>query len=68
MDDKTLAAICTPIRDLRDEVWCRVYAAEFTRHLADGHTYQGAATRAGHQADRAIDCMPIPAHRKPEGT
>ena len=58
-DDQTLAAITTPIRDLRDEVWVRVYAAAYAK------TWQ--PVDAGLHADMAVAHMPCPAHRKPEG-
>ena len=67
MDDKTLAAICTPIRDLRDEVWCRVYADEFRAVFAD-HSADFCGGHASRMADLAVAHMRTPDHRKPEGT
>lgn len=54
--DQIAAAISTPIRDLRDEVWVRVYAAEFCS--------TPSAKAAAMKADNAVAFMPIPAHRR----
>lgn len=53
-------------RDLRDEVWVRVYAAELSSLLHDSPalTFAEMADRAAHRADRAVEHMPIPAHRR----
>lgn len=65
--DQIAAAVSTPIRDLRDEVWVRVYAAEFSKLLAEQMMLAQIAERAGHRADRAVEFLPIPAHRRAEG-
>ena len=90
--DKIAAAVSTPIRDLRDEVWVRVYAGAFNsllhtsvltfdlvgvllelraveRLVVDedlAEELAEVADRAGHRADRAVEHMPIPAHRRAE--
>lgn len=69
MDDNTAAAVSTPIRDLRDEVWIRVYCDELRNNSTRGHTDERRdAIDAAVLADIAVAYMPIPAHRKPEGT
>jgi len=56
--DQIAAAVCTPIRDLRDEVWVRVYAQVYAEsHRVDLATFH---------ADKAVERMPIPAHRRAE--
>lgn len=66
--DQTIAAVSTPIRDLRDEVWVRVYALTYRQALRDGHGYsfEEAAEGAAQEADFAVEHMPIPAHRRAE--
>lgn len=66
-NEEILAALSTPIRDLRDEVWVRVYAAEFAKLCASCNPAT-AASLARETADDATMFMPIPAHRRPEGT
>lgn len=65
--DQIAAAVCTPIRDLRDEVWVRVYAISF-RLFRDEHGYSSeeSAEGAAQEADFAVEHMPIPAHRRAE--
>lgn len=53
------AALCTPPRDMRDEVWLRVYS----QLVAAGET---APVNAAQAADFAVGCMPIPRHRRAE--
>jgi hypothetical protein len=64
-DPATLAAVSTPARDLRDEVWVRVYAATFARSSVES-PWSTAAAVAAEEADAAVARLPIPAHRKPE--
>lgn len=66
MNDTTLSAVTTPLRDLRDEVWVRVYTLNFCG-FTERYDSQHAAKAAGMLADQAVAHMPIPAHRKPEG-
>lgn len=67
MDDKTLAAISTPIRDLRDEVWCRVYAECYGHVRRAKYAPDLAAQQAAMEADAAVARMSMPHHRRPEG-
>lgn len=57
--DQVLAALSTPPRDMRDEVWIRVYSLQ----VASGKI---APIDAAAAADHAVGCMPIPAHRRAE--
>jgi hypothetical protein len=66
-DPATLAAVSTPTRDLRDEVWVRVHAAHF-EHLRASSDPDFAGAMAAAHADEAVAHMPIPEHRMPEGT
>lgn len=66
--DQIAAAVCTPIRDLRDDVWVRVYAAEFARlgTTESAHVLRDCAVEAAMLADCAVEHMPVPAHRRAE--
>lgn len=66
-NDQTLAAITTPIRDLRDEVWVRVYADAYAHVRRNKIPPHVAGTHAAVEADNAVAFMLCPAHRKPEG-
>lgn len=63
--DQIAAAVGTPIRDLRDEVWVRVYAAAFVVERARADL-DYSASKAGAVADEAVAEMPIPEHRRAE--
>lgn len=62
--DQIDAALCTPPRDMRDEVWIRTYCAEFAiARILEPAT---AGEQAGREADRAVAGLTVPAHRRAE--
>jgi len=66
--DQVLATLSTPPRDMRDEVWVRVYALEYVRAREQHPTKTTAecVEIAAAAADLAVRHMPIPAHRRAE--
>lgn len=63
--DQILAALCTPPRDMRDEIWLRTYVATF-RHLRDHRGAVEAGRLAADEADFAVSYATVPAHRRAE--
>ena len=65
--DQILAALCTPPRDMRDEIWLRVYAQEYLAQRANpAKLSQHCAEAAAVVADLAVLHATVPAHRRPE--
>lgn len=65
--DQILAALCTPPRDMRDEIWLRVYAQNFAGYVAaPAEELDAVAAEAAVLADAAVARMPIPVHRRAE--
>lgn len=64
--EQVLTALSTPPRDMRDEVWVRVYALEYARARERHFTKTTAecVEIAAAAADLAVRHMPIPAHRR----
>ena len=64
--DQILAALCTPPRDMRDEIWLRVYAQSFLQAVGTGASYEAAAQVAADDADYAVLHVTVPVHRRAE--
>lgn len=63
--DQILAALCTPPRDMRDEIWLRVYAQTFSVYREEYGSIDAGRLAAG-EADAAVEAATVPAHRRPE--
>lgn len=55
-----------PARDLRDEVWVRVYVEMFAWKRCRGNDAATSAEHAGFEADFAVEHMPKPNHQLEE--